>query len=477
MPRVLIVDDDPFLCDLMKSILDRSCIESDMAFSIIDGLTLAQSGAYDLIFLDVLLPDGDGLVKLCDFLEVPGSPVVVLMTGAANPESAEQALLKGAWDYVQKPISAYELTKTVASALAYRNKNKKLVEQNSSTVSSILGNSNKIQACISTVLRIAPSNTNCLIFGETGTGKELFARAIHDNSCRSTFSFVVVDCTNIPETLAESVLFGHSKGSFTGAGDSKEGLFRQADKGTLFLDEIGDLPLKIQKSLLRVLQEKRFRPIGFKSEVSSDFRLIAATNRDLQELVKRGLFRSDLYYRLSSVVISLPPLRERGKDIEILIRHFCETITKENGLQTKEISPATMQSLMTYPWPGNVRELFNAVITAVTNAMESPTIELYHFPLTIRIHLKKLLINRKSSKLKKVAQSIKLNSDIDDNLLNITSFKLARQRAVDKFEKEYFSQLIIQISGDTEKACDITGLSRARIYQILRKHNLTLRKC
>lgn len=489
MSRVLIVDDDSFLCDLMQSILEKQGMTSEVSLTLSQGLALANEGEYDLVFLDVLLPDGDGLEKLNEFLSAPHAPTVVVMTGAGDPESAERALLHGAWDYIQKPITVQDVKSTVTNALAYREKHLQLAEANQDSLSPIIGNSHKIQACLSMVLKASQTNSNCLIVGETGTGKELFARAIHDSSPRAGHHFVVVDCTNIPATLAESLLFGHSKGSFTGAGDSKDGLFKQADKGTLFLDEIGDLPMSIQKSLLRVLQEKRFRPIGYKTEVSSDFKLIAATNRDLEEMVKAGAFRSDLYYRLSSVILTLPPLRERGDDVELLVRHFANKFIKDEGLPPKEFTPSVMKALTSYPWPGNVRELINAVITSITNAMDHGTLELYHLPVNIRIHLKKSsLHNGLNNYVTDVCQEEpELEPEpeptpepprdpvrMQGTASPIPSFKDARRKVVDAFEQEYFSELVVHARGDLGKACAFSGLSRARIYQLLRKHELNL---
>jgi len=499
MPHVLIIDDDPFLCDLMQSILERGGFAVDASLSIGEGIALAESGDYDLVFLDVVLPDGDGLERLGEFLAAPGSPLVVVMTSAGKAESAEQALLKGAWDYICKPLSVQDVSKTANSALAYRERQLKLASDNQRAVSSILGSSHKVRECVSTLLKVAPTSANCLIIGETGTGKELFARAIHDSSQRNGHNFVVVDCTNIPETLAESILFGHSKGSFTGAGDSKEGLFRQADKGTLFLDEIGDLPLKTQKSLLRVLQEKRFRPIGFKAEVSSDFRLIAATNRNLQEMVEQGLFRSDLYYRLSSVLLHLPPLRERGDDVALLVTHFISKLSEEQGIPQKEITPSVMEALTSYPWPGNIRELINAIITTLTNAVDHPSLELYHLPIGIRIHLKKTSLNedRPEPPVERRHRDVAMARPVSapapefdpepepepepspepepEQSPAMPSFKDARRNVVDAFEQEYFNELVACVDGDPAKACKVSGLSRARIYQLLRKHGLNLR--
>ncbi|GAB7078419.1 sigma-54 dependent transcriptional regulator [Megalodesulfovibrio paquesii] len=436
---------------------------------------MAAAAAYDLVFLDVVLPDGDGLSALDSLLASPGEPHIVVVTGAGDPEDVERALSHGAWDYIPKPFSSQEVVRLSTQALTQRTKQRHLVEDGRGNGRlSIIGESPKLKICLSTLARIAPTPAACLITGETGTGKELFARALHECSSRGDRHFVVVDCTNIPESLAESVLFGHMKGAFTDARDSREGLIKQADKGTLFLDEIGDLDLSIQKSLLRVLQEKRFRPIGAKMEIHSDFRLIAATNRDLQAMVEAGEFRRDLYYRLNTAVIALPPLRERGTDVLHLARHTADKSCKELGLPAKTFSPAFEAALVAYSWPGNVRELVNAITSALTLATDESQLEVFHLPVSLRIQLKKDALHRTSQE-----GDVEVTPATPFACLlapqTIPTFKGGRQQVVDAYEKQYFERLLQHIGADLDKACKVSGVSRARLYQLLKKHNLTLR--
>jgi DNA-binding NtrC family response regulator len=273
------------------------------------------TNAYDVIFLDVRLPDGIGLDAIQKIKANSSAPEVVIITGEGDPNGAELAIQYGAWDYIEKPPSVQSVILPLVRALQYRTEKKDAQKPLMIKRDNIIGNSPQLLRSLKKLARAAQSQASVLIEGETGTGKELFAMAIHQSSSRSGKNFVVVDCAALPETLVESVLFGHAKGAFTGADQAKEGLVKQADQGTLFLDEIGELPLSLQKAFLRVLQEQRFRPIGGGSEVNSDFRLIAATNRDLDRMVQEKQFRQDLLFRIRSLVITLPPLRERPEDI------------------------------------------------------------------------------------------------------------------------------------------------------------------
>ena len=251
----------------------------------------------------------------------------------------------------------------------------------------IIGSSKRLDDSFELLAQAAQSDVNVLITGESGTGKELFAKAIHGNSQRARGNFVIVDCTALPETLVESVLFGHARGSFTGAYVSQDGLVKQADKGTLFLDEIGELPLSIQKSFLRVIQEHRFRPVGGSQEISSDFRLVGATNRSLDDLVKQGLFREDLLFRLRSLVIELPPLREYREDIKEMTLHYMGVLCQRFGLEPKGFSQEFWNTVSNYKWPGNVRELIQALEKALLAAKEEPILYPLHLPTYIRIHV------------------------------------------------------------------------------------------
>ncbi|MDD5167173.1 MAG: sigma-54 dependent transcriptional regulator, partial [Syntrophales bacterium] len=284
MANILIIDDDQMLCNAMSMKFKMMEHRVSCALTLEDGVREANRNSFDVVYLDVRLPDGNGLDALSIIRKMDDPPEVIIMTGSGDPDGAELAIKNGAWDYIEKPSSINNMILPLVRALQYRDV--KLATKPSMKLNrdGIIGNSIPMRACLDQVAEASGSNANVLLSGETGTGKELFAWAIHNNSSRSQRNFVVVDCAALSETLVESMLFGHEKGAYTGADKTKEGLIKQADGGTLFLDEVGELPFSIQKSLLRVLQEHRFRPLGSNHEIGSDFRLVAATNRNLDEM-------------------------------------------------------------------------------------------------------------------------------------------------------------------------------------------------
>ncbi len=287
MANVLIIDDDKLICDWIANVVTRLGHQAVSTHLLREGLRKVQSASFDVVFLDVQMPDGSGLESMSKIKAARSSPEIIVITGLGHPDEAELAIQSGAWDYLEKPASFEAIKLPLLRALEYRAERR----SGATTVlkrSGIIGDSEKITACLELLAQAATSDANVLITGETGTGKELFAKVVHSNSCRAKRNFVVVDCTALPETLVESVLFGHARGAFTGAETSEEGLIKQADGGTLFLDEIGELPLLIQKKFLRVIQEHRFRPVGGRREIESDFRLVAATNRNLEIMVQAG---------------------------------------------------------------------------------------------------------------------------------------------------------------------------------------------
>jgi len=316
MAKILIIDDDQMICKSLSRIFQDMGHEVLYALTLKQGVKEAKSGDFDIVFLDVKLPDGNGLKHLPVIREVPSLPEIIIITGHANPDSAELAIRNHAWDYIRKPASIDVVTLVLTRALQYREEKKagkSAVTLKSIKREGIIGSSPGIINCLDLVARAAGSNANILISGETGTGKELFAWAVHANSFRAEENFVAVDCTSLPKTLIENLLFGHAKGAFTGADKKEDGLVKHADGGTLFLDEIGELPLTTQKTFLRVLQERQFRPLGNTREIKSDFRLVSASNRNLGETAKLGKFRKDLLYRLRSITIHLPPSESVAK--------------------------------------------------------------------------------------------------------------------------------------------------------------------
>ncbi|HQP55771.1 MAG TPA: sigma-54 dependent transcriptional regulator, partial [Syntrophorhabdus sp.] len=308
MADILIIDDDSDVSDMLVEMVTRMSHRPESSFTLKDARQKILANDYDVIFLDVRLPDGNGLDILPLIKDMSSVPEVIIITGHGDSDSAELAMKSGVWDFIQKPCSLSSMRLVLTRAIQYREK-KGLATKPPVLLKkdNIIGNSPSLRACFDLVAQAAQSDINVLITGETGTGKELFARAIHDNSQRADKSFIVVDCAAMPDNLVESTLFGHEKGAFTGADRSREGLIKLAHRGTLFLDEIGELPPLIQKSFLRVLQEHRFRPIGSSGEEQSDFRLIAATNRKLDRMVANGQFRTDLLFRIQALTIELPP--------------------------------------------------------------------------------------------------------------------------------------------------------------------------
>lgn len=462
MGRVLVIDDDQNLSSMLVEMIRRMGHVVVPAFTLEEGLREALSNPYDVVFLDVGMPDGNGLDLITQIKQCPSSPEVIIITALGNPDGAEDAIEKGAWDYIEKPSSLAAMTLPLIRALQYREV--KVVKKITLNLikDGIIGDSNAMKACLNQIADAADSDANVLICGETGTGKELFAWAIHNNSSRSAENFVVVDCAAISDTLVESMLFGYEKGSFTGADKSRSGLILQADGGTLFLDEIGELTPMIQKSFLRVLQEKRFRPIGCKNEVSSNFRLIAATNKDLDEMVQQGSFRSDLLFRIRSLCIEPPPLRKRTEDIRDIAIFHMSRLCKNYGIKPKTFSPEFMDSLISYDWPGNIRELINTMERVITVAREQPVLFAKHLPKHIRIKIAR-------ASLKK-GYSVQTKKELPaPQLPKLSEF---RENAVVQAEKDYLLKLMSLSSGSIHEACRAAGLSRSRLYELLKKHKI-----
>jgi two-component system NtrC family response regulator len=469
MADVLIIDDDKGFCYTLTQVIEPMGHGVTCVHTLRDGLREIASGSFDIVFLDVMLPDGNGIDILPQIHAAPSRPEVIIITSRGDPDGAELAIRNGAWDYIQKPSSIKQIILPFVRALQYRkerNASRQLVILDSE---GIFGSSPQLKTCLELLAQAAGSDAGVIITGETGTGKELFARAIHRNSPRAEKRFVVVDCAALPESLVESILFGHEKGAFTGADRIQEGLMSQADGGTLFLDEVGELPLSIQKAFLRALHERRFRPLGSRQEVASDFRLVAATNRDLNEMEKEGRFRRDLLFRLRSFTIHLPPLRERGGDIRVLAMHQISRLCDRYDAGIKGFSPEFLEALMGYEWPGNVRELFHATERALAAAQQDPVLYPKHLPTHIRVKLAR--------------DSIEVDSpakgSVDGNAATsgaLPSLKTFRETLVAKGEKEYLEELMSRTQGDIMEACRVSGLAQARLYGLLKKHEISKRR-
>jgi two-component system NtrC family response regulator len=397
MAQILIVDDDQTISQMLTMLVEQLGHRADCSALIRDGMKQVSTGAYDLVILDVLLPDGDGIDMLPHIRESEASPEVIIITGNADPDGAELAIKNGAWDYITKPFSIGGITLKITRALEYRKEKRTSKLPVVLNREDIIGNSPQMNLALKRLAQAAGSRANTLITGETGTGKELFARAIHQNSPLAERRFVVVDCAALPESLIESTLFGHEKGAFTGADSTKEGLIKQSDGGTLFLDEVGELPLNIQKAFLRVIQEHKFRPVRGRNEIKVDFRLIAATNRDLDDMVRQGTFRSDLLFRLRSLNIELPPLRQTPRRPQGAALYYTNKLCDIYSTEMKGFSPDFFDALSTYEWPGNIRELFNALEEVLSNARQEPTLFSYHLPTHIRAHLARIKVNSQQS--------------------------------------------------------------------------------
>jgi two-component system NtrC family response regulator len=466
MANILIIDDDQLICDWIANVVTQLGHNPSYTHTPREGLRKVQSEPFDVVFLDVQMPDGSGLDLMPKIKATRFSPEIIVITRLGDPDEAELAIQNGAWDYIEKPASFEALKLPIIRALEYRAERKSGKPPIVLKRKDIIGDSQKIATCLELLVQAAGCNVNVLITGETGTGKELFARAVHHNSSRAKRNFVVVDCTALPETLVESVLFGHERGAFTGADRSEEGLIKQADGGTLFLDEIGELPFLIQKRFLRVIQEHRFRPVGGRQEIESDFRLVAATNRNLESMVRQGRFREDLFFRLRTLIIELPPLREFLEDIKKLTVFYMNALCERFGIVPKGASPEFWDVVTEYKWPGNVRELIQALEKALLSAKDEPMLFPKHLPTYIRIQ-----VARNSFPKKPASQG---KPEIRSSVPKVPpKLKEIRKAAVSEAEQQYLKDLISFVRGDNNKACRISGVSRSRFYTLLRKYRPT----
>ena len=465
MGKVLIIDDDQMFCEMLSDMVTDMGHGVKIAHSLSQGLADALSGPFDVVFLDVRMPDGSGLSALPKIRELSDAPEVIIITGAGDPDGAELAIVNGAWDYIEKQSSIKRMTLPLVRALQYREEKKAKKPLVALKLEGIVGHSPKMRECYDLLAQAADSDANMLIYGETGTGKELFARAIHNNSGRAGKNFVVVDCAALTESLVESALFGYEKGAFTGADKAQVGLIKQADGGTLFLDEVGELPIIMQKAFLRVLQEKRFRPLGARQEVESNFRLVAATNRHLDRLVEEGGFRQDLLFRLRTLSLNLPPLRERLEDVKDLVLFHTGKLCESYGIAQKGIAPEFFESLLAYDWPGNVRELINALDRALAAARHEPTIYPNHLPSYIRVQAARHAMSREAPETDLTVAAA--------NGMGLPKLRDFREATVAQAERQYLQELMSISNNDLKEACRISSLSQPRLYALLKKHSIS----
>lgn len=464
--EILIIDpDQEFLCDVQKAVAGMGH-KASCTRTLADGLKIAIENKPDVIIVNAEMADGKRIEALSEFFEAPSLPEVIVISDSADPDEAELAIRSGAWDYIEKPKTVKAMSLPVLRALEYRTKKPHkesrfgLLKE---TFNVVTGSSARIKACLDVVALASESDASVLITGETGTGKELFAWAIHNNSARSRNHFVVVDCASLPPTLVESTLFGYERGAFTGADRPHKGLIKRADGGTLFLDEVGELPLSIQKSFLRVLQERKFRPIGGEQEVRSDFRLLAATNRKLDQMAESRQFRKDLLFRLRAFGIDLPLLRERPEDIPGIAEQHMKRLCQIYKTTEKDFSPDFFITLARYDWPGNVRELVNALERAISAAREEPILFPKHLPTYIRIQVARSTAGEES------------NSNSEHHVETTATFPTIREirdAAISRAEQKYLKDLIASVGGDLGEARRVSGLSRSRLYGLLNKYGI-----
>ena len=375
--KILVTDDEEIMRDVLGALLAGENYAVDLAETGGQALAMLRDSTYDVMLLDLLMPDMDGLEVLQKLQELDDRPAVIVLTAFATLEKAVKATRLGAFDFIAKPFKNDEILLAVRNAreqrrLRVENLLLKRSLQARYSFKNIIGKGAAMQQVFQLISQVAPSRSTVLVQGESGTGKELVAKAIHASSPRADAPFMTINCGNIPSELLESELFGHVRGAFTGAASSKKGLFEAADGGSLFLDEVATLSMEMQAKLLRVIQEREFRRLGGLENIKVDVRIIAATNMDLQEAVRRGAFRDDLFYRLNVIAIKLPPLRERPEDIPLLAEHFIRKYSEENNKEAPAIENSAMKALLDYDWPGNVRELENVIERAIVLSSGKP---------------------------------------------------------------------------------------------------------
>ncbi len=451
---ILLVDDEQALCRMMSAIL------TDRGYSVVtftnplEAVSTFSSGHYSAVITDIKMPGMDGLEVLARIKAKDALIPIIIITAHATVDLSIQALRCGAYDMLTKPFEPEELLSRLRNALRQTElveENQSLKQQIANQFGALIGHSPNLLSVLDTARKVASRDIPVLIMGESGTGKELVASAIHEHSSRRDKRFLAINCGAIPETLLESELFGHRKGAFTGADREHIGLVESADGGTLFLDEIGNLPLTVQKTLLRFLQEQEFYRVGDTTPRKVNVRILSATNADLQAAVQQGQFRDDLFYRLNVVTLKLPPLRERRSDIPLLVTHF---ITQQNarfGTDVKGLTPQAMRALVTYDWPGNVRQLSNVIQAALA------------------------IDNNDYIDLATLAQFIDLPVQYLDNhhTSNPTdSASLDYAAALARFEMEYLNQLLHKTGGVIEEVAHQAGMNVATIYRKMKKYGL-----
>jgi two-component system nitrogen regulation response regulator NtrX len=455
--KILVVDDEESIRISLAGILEDEDFSISFADNGITALDMVRKSMPDLVLLDIWMPQMDGLETLGNLKHLNPDLVVIMMSGHGTIETAVKSTKMGAYDFIEKPLSLEKLLVTVRNALSM----KRLKAENESlrelTFSDheMTGTSPPMKKLKDQIKLVAPTNASVLITGENGTGKELVARTLHFQSSRRGKAFVEINCAAIPEELIESELFGHEKGAFTGAVALKKGKFDLADGGTIFLDEIGDMSLKTQAKVLRILQERKFERVGGTKTVEVDVRVIAATNKILEEEIKSGNFREDLFYRLNVVPFTVPPLRERREDVPLLTEHFLNNFCKREGREKKRFSPEAMELLKDYEWPGNVRELKN-IIERLVIMTEGGVIDVAALPLFMTSHgvTRELMPSRL------------------ENVLECNTLREARE----EFEKEFILQKLEENNWNVSRTAEIIELERSNLYRKMKSYGIEQKK-
>jgi two-component system response regulator PilR (NtrC family) len=453
--QILVVDDEKSMCDFLEIMLNKEGYEVTSTTSGEKALELLDNNLYSMVLTDVKMPVVDGFEVLRKTKEVSPDTVVIMITAYGSPEGAVTAIKEGAYDYITKPFRVEEVKLTIKKSLERSTLIKENIRLRQAVEDrykfwNLIGKSPKMQRVYELVEKVSQTKANVLITGESGTGKELVAKAVHFNSARKDRSFVTLNCGAIPENLLESELFGHMKGSFTGAIANKRGLLEMAEGGTLFMDEIGELPLALQVKLLRVIQEREFKRVGGIEDIKVDVRIISASNQDLQQKVAHGSFREDLFYRLNVIQIKIPPLRERKEDIPLLVNHFVRKYSADTGKEIEGISPEALELLLGYNFAGNVRELENMIERSIT---------LETTPMIADRHIRSYLNERMISK------GIPPTLEIPEEGMDLN-------KVVEDLEKAFILKALEQTDGVKKKAAEILGMNFRAMRYKLAKYDL-----
>jgi DNA-binding NtrC family response regulator len=458
-PRVLAVDDEEVVCESIRRVLSGEGYDVETTTSPREGVEFLRRENFDLLLVDIKMPEMDGIEVLRRARDVSPETEVLIVTGYASIDTAVEAIKLGAFDYLEKPVSPPQLLVAAARALERKHlvdltKRLRSELETRYSVGNVICSSPGMRKVMQLVDRVAPTTSTVLITGETGTGKDVIARAIHYNSARKDGPFVVADCASLSESLLESELFGHVRGAFTGAIKDRKGLAETARGGTLFLDEISTISPQIQASLLRLIQEREIRPVGSDKPVAVDVRLIAATNRDLQQMVEQDAFREDLFYRLSVFTIRIPPLRDRLEEVPLLAHHFVQRFSDDFGRKIESITPQAMAVLENHDWPGNVRELEHTIERAVLLA-DGDSIDLDSIPSAEEHHTMTW-------------------ADVPDSAAILAKQKQElRSAAVERVERLFVIKALRSASWNVSQAARNVGMARPNLHALMRKHDIS----